>query len=385
MRGIDDQDKTHHSLSQLNVDYIAVNTQSHLGVFPASPGKTDVRHNKLDKNSQRFPPSHYHGKLFQTFLFQSSVRPQQAASLPTYGRHHAIAAARSQWCSNQKDWKRTTEARWYYEPCGVKHLDRLWPEQGKENSETSVMCRSSDLYSNSVTNTTSSERFIHEVNLYVQELLLPRVLATFPYEYEHTYRPIYRTAALDEEEERRAGFHTGHVIVHNQPVHQHMDGGDSGFCITFCTGSFDGGYVVFPDLNLVFLYRPGDILIFRSRALYHGVTTWTPRGNIDDLGVIPGRTAHVLYTKSATVNFAKHRGSGWAHMTGVGKEPLRARAQNAEEFKTEHDGLFRQVRRRGHACLNEKRSGLEIPLSRYTRSQLDQIAIKLAKKKARAS
>jgi hypothetical protein len=97
MSGISEKDQTYHGLSQLSIDYIAVNTQSHLGVFPAKPGKTDVRHNQLDKNRQRFPSDHYHGELFETFLFQSSVRPQQASTFPTYGRQHAIAAARRQW------------------------------------------------------------------------------------------------------------------------------------------------------------------------------------------------------------------------------------------------------------------------------------------------
>jgi hypothetical protein len=340
--------KVYHGLEQLNLDYISVNTQSHLGVYPAKPGETDVRHNKLNDNSKRFPNGHYHGNKFETFLFQSKLSPQQSTPLPTHGRHQAIGKARRYWHLERKDWQPMPEPRWYHAPCGVKHLDRLWFEQGKENAEDAFPTRSSDLLTGAGYRTGSGLRFMRHVNLYVQEILLPRVLATYPGEYEHCYRGSFRVAALDEDEEARPGFHTGHVIVQNQPIHQHMDGGDSGFCTTFCTGSFEGGYAVFPDFGLVFHYRPGDVLMFRSKALYHGVTTWVPKGDINRLGVMPGRTAHVLYTKASSVDFTKGMGSGWAHLTNVGRE-LKPRHRNhvPNEFAVEKDGIFTKVRRAG--------------------------------------
>jgi hypothetical protein len=41
------------------------------------------------------------------------------------------------------------------------------------------------------------------------------------------------------------------------------------------------------------------VVIFKSSQLFHGITTWKPKGGIDVNGILPGRRAHVLYTKSA--------------------------------------------------------------------------------------
>jgi hypothetical protein len=88
------------------------------------------------------------------------------------------------------------------------------------------------------------------VNRYLQELTLPRVLATVPEEYEHSYRPTFRAAALNTSEAENIGFTTGHAIVANETVHQHMDAGDGQFCLTTVTQEgHTGGYVYFPDLN----------------------------------------------------------------------------------------------------------------------------------------
>jgi hypothetical protein len=364
MEQIKDDQKVYHGLDALNIDYISVLTQSHIGIYPPQLGDTDVRHNNLDTNRQRFPSAHYQGSNFDSFLFQSAIPPQQQTPFSSHGRHHSIAQARKQWKTGHRNWKQTPEKLWYHTPCGVKHLDRLWYETGKKGSKTSIPSRSSDLVSKSGYATTSALRFMSEVNLYAQEILLPRVLATFPTDYEHKYRQAFRVAALNQEEETRPAFHTGHVIVHNQPVHQHMDAGDSGFCVTFCTGSFEGGYVAFPDLGLVFLYRPGDVLMFRSKALYHGVMTWIPKGDINPLGVMPGRTAHVLYTKESALNYTKKKRSGYAWRTNLGKEPApKKRKWLQHEFTVEHDLLFKRLRNKALYHVKEKAQGTKVFLS----------------------
>jgi hypothetical protein len=71
-------------------------------------------------------------------------------------------------------------------------------------------------------------------------------------EYERTYRKTYHAAALSVEAATKPGFHTSHVIIYKQVVHQHQDEGDSGFCVTFNTGCYTGGYLVFADLGLIF-------------------------------------------------------------------------------------------------------------------------------------
>src|SRR4051794_18605764 len=43
-------------------------------------------------------------------------------------------------------------------------------------------------------------------------------------------------------------------------------------------------------------YQPGTVIIFKSSKLFHGVTSWRPKGGINMDGILPGRRAHVLYT-----------------------------------------------------------------------------------------
>lgn len=361
----------YHGLSGPNLDYIAVATQDHLGTHPPRVGETDVRHNNRNENRSRFPPTHYHGEHFETFLFESATPPQQPERFPSHGRPHALVAARDEWKSRRAEWGPEEEKKWYAAPVGVKHLDRLWYEQGQKDVPGAMPVRSGDLLTGSAYKTGSAMHFMQRANLYVQELLLPKVLASFPEDYEKHYRSIFRIAALNEDEERRPGFHTGHVIVHNQPVHQHMDGDDSGFCATFCTGSFDGGYVVFADLGLVFRYRPGDVLLFRSRSLYHGVTTWTPRGDINPLGVMPGRTSHVLYTKKPVMELLG-QGSGSVHLTNAGKQGNESnRVARPGKFTTETDPMFRDLRKKAMKCRKEGNPGTAIWMSSKLKGYLD--------------
>jgi hypothetical protein len=371
--------KRRDGLDPHHLEYISVHTQSYVAVHGVEQSKVDVRHDNRNGNRRRFKSKHYRGERNECFVFQSKVAPQLDMPLGRGARHQRIAQACMDYAQADPKEKEATrqkkdEGIWYLEPVGVKHVDRLWPEQGKESSVRSVPSRSKDLNGGPSYLVESARRFLVTVNQYVQELLLPRVLATFPDEYDEKYRRTYLAAALDEAEERRPGFHTGHAIVWKNVVHQHMDGGDSGFCITFCTGSFQGGYLVFPDLNLVFCYRPGDVVIFRSKALYHGVTTWVPKGDISERGVTPGRVSHVLYTKRNAVDKAADRFPGWARQTNLGREPDVWRDRVEEDFPVvdpQKRTPLSKVRHRGFVCLAEKRTTEAIQVAPHLRRQLD--------------
>lgn len=91
------------------------------------------------------------------------------------------------------------------------------------------------------------------VDRHLQGILAPYLSACAGDEYA-LMRKSFRAAALNETEQDGPGFHTGHVIVYNEAVHQHLDAEDSGLCVTFCTGRFEGGLMYFPDLEKAFLY-----------------------------------------------------------------------------------------------------------------------------------
>jgi hypothetical protein len=363
--------RKYHGLEAHNLEYISVNTQHHLGVFPPHPHKTD---SDQQDNYESFPAQHYHGDNSQYFLFQSV--PPQKPVLPLRNKHGQIKATQpilNQGSSKEED--KNSNPSWYYEPCGIRYLDRLCFEDRGEHEEAPMPGRSKDLFHTLTAFTNSSKRFMRVVNLYMQEILLPRVVAAFPDEYESHNRTIYRISALNEDEERRPGCLNAHTIMHKLPVQQHLNSDDADFCVLVCTGSFEGGYVVFPDLNLVFLHRPGDILIFRSKILYHGVTTWVPKGDVDKFGVTPGRTSHMLHTKSSIIPFFKGKGLGWAHRMGIGEEadPMddEPRVIVKEDFQVEHCETFRVVRNQANYCSHRDKSpGRAIYLSEHVRNRL---------------
>lgn len=247
------EDMIHDGLDQTSLDYISVSTQAHIGVVGIKPGKEDMRHNNSGDNWKRFTSQHYHGDLNEYFAYESATPPQCSTPIPKVHRHQHLSAIINQ---PQIPTKPLVEGEKevYFEPCGVHHSDHFWSEQGICFSKTMALSHSVDLMGGSSYITSSSLKFMQDVNLYVQECPLPKVFAAFPQEYDQIYCKTYRATALSADKERHSGFHCRQVIVHKQPIHQHMGGGDSGFCATFCTRSFEGGYLVFADLSLVFYY-----------------------------------------------------------------------------------------------------------------------------------
>lgn len=71
-------------------------------------------------------------------------------------------------------------------------------------------------------------------------------------------------------------------------------------------------------------YAPGDILIFRSKALYHGVSHWRPLGIAKNREVTPGRVSHVYFSHSSVFDILKDKPSGWNLNTMGGSLPGRS-------------------------------------------------------------
>jgi hypothetical protein len=358
MSAISDDDKVYDGLPEHSQDFISVHTQSYIGTRGVEVCATDVRHNNHGNNAARHTKEHYISGHHQYFLFESAFPPQFNDQLQKKDRSHQFHQAFAKWKQQKHQWERG-ELRWYRELSGVSHLDYLWNEQGKKTSQFSL-ARSKDLLTSSSYKVGASLHQMMEVNTYIQELLLPHVLATIPNEYDK-YRDTYRAAALSEEQAAKPGFHTGHAIVYKQVVHQHQDEDDSGYCITFNTGKYGGGYLVFADLGMVFRYQPGDVLIFRSSALFHGVTEWWPEGDISSLGVTPGRVAHVFYTKQVTIERLHGKQEGWGYATNVGKAPDIERDRVKEHFRTNDcpHNMLTMVRRLGLKTMISKTANIK--------------------------
>jgi hypothetical protein len=114
---------------------------------------------------------------------------------------------------------------------------------------TSQMGVSADHMGNCSSKTAAAMRYVTNTNTYIQELITSRIIACVPSEYR-AMQNAFRAASLNTMDEDGPGFHTGEVIVYNEVVHQHVDDEDSGLSVTFCTGSFTGGWMYFSDLKM---------------------------------------------------------------------------------------------------------------------------------------
>ena len=68
------------------------------------------------------------------------------------------------------------------------------------------------------------------------------------------------------------------INLNSGAIPAHYDESDpvDGICCVVNFGNFaTGGVLVFPDLNIQVHARPGDVVAFRSKKLYHGVTDYT--------------------------------------------------------------------------------------------------------------
>ena len=67
--------------------------------------------------------------------------------------------------------------------------------------------------------------------------------------------------------------------------------------------------------GLMFSYRPGDVIIMRSSALYHKVLGWKPAIMTPNSIVTPGRVSWVYFSHKDSVNQLKDKMAGYAEST----------------------------------------------------------------------
>lgn len=61
----------------------------------------------------------------------------------------------------------------------------------------------------------------------------------------------------------------------------------------------------------MFRYNPGDIVIFRSPYLFHGISQWEPGVMLPDHTCTPGRVSWVHFTHANVVEKLKDKEPGF--------------------------------------------------------------------------
>ena len=238
------------------VDRVAYETQHLVHGVGIQKSLTDARHSL--HLPHRFPEGLYMGEKLTGMVFSSKYPPwfdgEMGRSVPnTISQAFKDALARPE---------RLEREQMYWDKVGTLHLDRCWNEQGHDrvspsslpldpSSSFPQLTPSADLMGNCVYRSMMTSRYMIGANLYLQAIFTPYFMACGAEEYSD-FRRTFRATSLTKEEEETYGFHTGQAIVYNDVVHQHLDAHDSGLCFTFCTGSFEGGYMYFPDLDMAF-------------------------------------------------------------------------------------------------------------------------------------
>lgn len=94
---------------------------------------------------------------------------------------------------------------------------------------------------------------------------------------------------------KKKGVMVGKITLWKLQTSLHRDRKDH-ICVLYCSGDFEGGELLIPDLKKRFKYVPGDMVILDSAALWHSVAPWQPLATECKDGITPGRVARVLTT-----------------------------------------------------------------------------------------
>ncbi|KAG2038739.1 hypothetical protein BDR03DRAFT_1009490 [Suillus americanus] len=168
------------------------------------------------------------------------------------------------------------------ESTGVIHLVHGWPEQGRDPEKHGIH-PSKDMV--------SGPRGAPHVYAYFKatETLALRLAAMFRVAFPEFYEKYRKAFEAGKWTVVDPGPFLGRVIVWKLSVLAHQDGLDEGPAVIFPMGRFEGGECYLPDLKLKLSYRPGEVIILMSGALYHGIGQWTPQPGVSEDGVTPGR------------------------------------------------------------------------------------------------
>ncbi|KAG1830810.1 hypothetical protein EV424DRAFT_1305306, partial [Suillus variegatus] len=199
------------------------------------------------------------------------------------------------------------------ERCGVSHLVHCWPEQGQKRA--AAFHPSRDMLRNASGTQAVEWYFQHTVELAIALDAMFKV--SFPNDYE-IYEEAFKAGRWIQAD---PGPWLGRAIVWKLQVLPHRDKLDAGPTAIFNLGRYEGGEAYFTDLKLKLKYGPGDVIIFLSGDLYHGIGEWKPLQGLDANNITPGRIGNVFFSPAASVEFLKGHEEGWFKSTMGGQLP----------------------------------------------------------------
>lgn len=189
-----------------------------------------------------------------------------------------------------------------FEPCGIKHPIQAWIQQGNPNKG---LYAGADITKNGGT-LVGFMSFIQNTRQ-VSAIIASYFEVLYPQEYA-VLKPIFDAGKWVQED--KSGF-LGRAFVYKLQVSLHNDGKDFPITVTFPSGSYEGGHYLFPQLEVILRYAPGDICFSIAASLYHKLTKWTPP--MMKLGdpTTPGRCSSILFCPQETVRQLQDQAPGW--------------------------------------------------------------------------
>ncbi|KAJ3474104.1 hypothetical protein NLI96_g12650 [Meripilus lineatus] len=160
-----------------------------------------------------------------------------------------------------------------YDRKGVRHDCQYWAERGHPNRvrpSAALLGKSS----------AERDRIVHltHSDWKIQDLITRYIKRFFPNEFRLLKIAFDRGhwASSDYNDKGyEGGIFFNRVTLWKSTARMHRDRKDY-LCAMFCSGAFEGGELILPDVRLKFKYSPGDIVIFFSDAFYHSILPWAP-------------------------------------------------------------------------------------------------------------
>ncbi|KAJ7738571.1 hypothetical protein B0H16DRAFT_91964 [Mycena metata] len=189
-----------------------------------------------------------------------------------------------------------------------------------------------------------------EVTIFIAEIFKQ----LFPQEYK-TYAGDFESGIWIPEDR---GPFLCHATVYKLQVHLRREELDVGPTISFPTGYFKGGAIIFTDLRAKFEYSAGHICFSMTHHLYHAVEKWEAipcPPEVAQRRITPGRISTVHFMHLNTLQELKDKPRDWLVRTNGGVNSVihqppnpKQAARMVKRKEREADQKERRVRKETH-------------------------------------
>ncbi|KAJ7751085.1 hypothetical protein B0H16DRAFT_839413 [Mycena metata] len=245
------------------------------------------------------------------------------------------------------DWKPPKEVGFIWERSGAYHHCHAWKQQGTKVND--VIGPSADMTGSSEHVSAVKEFFVWttEATIFVAEIFKE----LFPAEYE-TYAKDFAHGAWIRED---PGPFLCHVTVYKLQVFLHRDGLDGGPTVTFPTGYFKGGAMIFTDVRAK--YSAGHICFAMAHHLYHAVEKWEAipcPPEVAQRRITPGRISTVHFMHLKTLQTLEDKSKDWLIQTNGGVNSVIPQPLNPNKAAAKKVGRVRKKEREAEQQARKK-------------------------------